>query len=92
MADGDGLENRCPSLKDRGFESHPHPHYIARNPKPFLIGVRGIDYIREASPLLNSLSRLARLNRHVIQHSKTKRVQLIPLNVGFDQNIVFTEP
>ena len=26
VADGDGLENRCPSLKDRGFESHPLRH------------------------------------------------------------------
>ena len=31
MAYGDGLENRCPSLKDRGFESRP-----LRQPAPGL--------------------------------------------------------
>ena len=29
MDDGDGLENRCPSMRDRGFESHLLRHFEA---------------------------------------------------------------
>ena len=41
MVDGDGLENRCPSLKDRGFESHPLRHFEAKFDKDaFLKGLQ----------------------------------------------------